>query len=52
MSDHLWLVHTKALFSEARYIMRVAPSHKKPTQNEKHAEAAGEMGDYVGSRIV
>ena len=34
MSDHLWLVKTAALFSDARYIMRVAPSHKKPTRVE------------------
>jgi hypothetical protein len=52
MSDHTWLVNTKALFSDARYIMRVAPSNKKPTQVEVYEEAAVEMGEAVGATIT
>jgi len=52
MSDHLWLINTRALFSDSRYIMRVAPSHKKPTAVELHEEAVEEMGEFVGSQLV
>lgn len=52
MSDHVWLVNTTALFSDARYILRVAPSHKKSTDVVMHEEAVSEMGEYVGSKLV
>lgn len=52
MSDHVWLVKTNLLFKGSRYIMRVAPSHKKPTGSEICEEAVKEMGDYVGTKIV
>ena len=51
MSDHVWLINTRALFSGSRYIMRVAPTHKKPTEGEITEEAVVEMGEFVGARV-
>lgn len=52
MSDHLWLVNTAALFRDSRYIMRVAPSDKKPTNIELCEEAVEDFGDRVGAKLT
>ena len=52
MSDHLWLVNSAALFSDSRYIMRVAPSHKKPTEIEMKEVAVEDFGDRVGAKLT
>jgi hypothetical protein len=52
MSDHLWLVKTAALFSDARYIMRVAPSNKKPTDSELCEVAVEDFGDRIGAKLT
>lgn len=52
MSDHLWLINTRGIFRDARYILRVAPGHKKPTEVEINEEAAEDMGEFVATTIV
>ena len=52
MSDHVWLINTSALFTGSRYILRVAPTHKKPTESDLLAEAVDEMGEFVCAQLA
>ena len=51
MGDHVWLINTKSLFQNEKYIMRVAPSARSTTIDDDRASHVDEVGDYVSKKI-